>query len=217
MAWRGTDTGKLWVAVNERDELGSDLVPDYMTVVKDGGFYGWPYSYSAQHVDSRVKPPRPDLVAKASVPDYALGPHTASLGLAVRDGRGACRARFRRGHVHRSARIVEPQAAQRLPGDLRAVRQRQARGHADRRADGFRDEDGDAYGRPVGVAIDRARRAAGRRRRRQRHLARRSCARYDAMIAVARHGGGLDASGSSITNTQPLPGILRILISPPLT
>jgi glucose/arabinose dehydrogenase len=71
----------LWVAVNERDEIGSDLVPDYMTAVKDGGFYGWPYSYYGQHVDVRIQPQRPDLVAKAIVPDYALGSHTASLGL----------------------------------------------------------------------------------------------------------------------------------------
>jgi glucose/arabinose dehydrogenase len=74
-------TGTLWTAVNERDMLGDDLVPDYMTSLQDGGFYGWPYSYFGQHVDERVKPPRPDLVAKAIVPDYALGPHTASLGL----------------------------------------------------------------------------------------------------------------------------------------
>ena len=75
------ESGELWAAVNERDELGSDLVPDYMTSVKDGGFYGWPYSYYGYHVDERVKPARPDLVAKAIVPDYALGAHTASLGL----------------------------------------------------------------------------------------------------------------------------------------
>lgn len=82
-------TGELWVAVNERDELGSDLVPDYMTSVRDGGFYGWPYSYYGSHVDARVKPQRPDLVAKAIRPDYALGPHTASLGLAFAvDGSG---------------------------------------------------------------------------------------------------------------------------------
>lgn len=74
-------TSRLWTAVNERDELGNDLVPDYMTSVQDGGFYGWPYSYFGSHVDERVKPPRPDLVAKAIVPDYALGSHTASLGL----------------------------------------------------------------------------------------------------------------------------------------
>ncbi len=81
MAWEPI-TGALWTAVNERDELGNDLVPDYITSVKDGGFYGWPYSYYGQHVDDRVKPARPDLVAKAIVPDYALGSHTASLGLA---------------------------------------------------------------------------------------------------------------------------------------
>jgi glucose/arabinose dehydrogenase len=76
----------MWTAVNERDEIGSDLVPDYMTSVRDGGFYGWPYSYFGENVDERVKPPRPDLVATAIVPDYALGPHTASLGLTFADG-----------------------------------------------------------------------------------------------------------------------------------
>jgi glucose/arabinose dehydrogenase len=75
----------LWVAVNERDEIGNDLVPDYMTAVKEGAFYGWPYSYYGQHVDTRVKPQQPDLVAKAIAPDYALGAHTASLGLAFYD------------------------------------------------------------------------------------------------------------------------------------
>lgn len=75
-------TGKLWTAVNERDEIGSDLVPDYITSVKDGGFYGWPYSYYGQHVDVRVNPQNAELVAKAIAPDYAVGPHTASLGLA---------------------------------------------------------------------------------------------------------------------------------------
>ena len=74
-------SGQLWTSVNERDELGSDLVPDYFTSVRDGGFYGWPYSYFGQNVDSRIAPARPDLVAKAIKPDYALGPHTASLGL----------------------------------------------------------------------------------------------------------------------------------------
>jgi glucose/arabinose dehydrogenase len=79
-------SGQLWTAVNERDELGSDLVPDYLTSVRDGGFYGWPYSYFGQHVDERVKPARPDLVAKAIKPDYALGPHTSSLGLTFSAG-----------------------------------------------------------------------------------------------------------------------------------
>ena len=89
-------SGALWVAVNERDELGSDLVPDYMTSVRDGGFYGWPYSYYGQHVDTRPQPPRPDLVARAIKPDYALGPHTASLGLAFYDA-DAFPARYRGG------------------------------------------------------------------------------------------------------------------------
>jgi len=81
LAWE-PEQRRLWVAVNERDELGSDLVPDYMTALRDGGFYGFPYSYFGQHVDKRVKPKRPELVATAIVPEYALGPHTASLGLA---------------------------------------------------------------------------------------------------------------------------------------
>ncbi len=97
--------------VNERDELGSDLVPDYLTSVKDGGFYGWPYSYFGQHVDKRVKPPQPDLVASAIVPDYALGPHTASLGLAFYAEQQPPAAALRQRHVHRPARLVEPQAA----------------------------------------------------------------------------------------------------------
>lgn len=85
MAWEPA-SGALWVAVNERDEIGSDLVPDYMTSVQDGGFYGWPWSYYGAHVDDRVQPPRPDRVEKALVPDYALGPHTASLGLSSAKG-----------------------------------------------------------------------------------------------------------------------------------
>jgi glucose/arabinose dehydrogenase len=80
MAWQ-PDTGVLWTVVNERDEIGSDLVPDYLSSVEEGGFYGWPYSYYGPHVDTRVEPQRPDLVAQAKVPDYALGPHTGSLGL----------------------------------------------------------------------------------------------------------------------------------------
>ncbi|MGV8917451.1 MAG: PQQ-dependent sugar dehydrogenase [Pseudomonas sp.] len=86
MDWE-PQTGKLWTAVNERDELGSDLVPDYVTSVKDGAFYGWPFSYYGQHVDTRATPAHPDLVAKAIAPDYAVGPHTASLGLAFADGK----------------------------------------------------------------------------------------------------------------------------------
>ncbi len=83
MVWLGSlKVEKLWTVVNERDEIGSDLVPDYMTSVQDGAFYGWPYSYYGQHVDVRIKPQNPDMVARAIKPDYALGNHTASLGLA---------------------------------------------------------------------------------------------------------------------------------------
>ena len=87
LSWN-PETGELWVVVNERDEIGSDLVPDYMTSVKDGGFYGWPYSYFGQIVDDRIRPPRPDLIARAIKPDYALGSHTASLGLTFNEGDG---------------------------------------------------------------------------------------------------------------------------------
>lgn len=85
LSWQ-PDSGQLWVVVNERDEIGPDLVPDYMTSVQEGGFYGWPYSWYGQHVDERVKPQNPELVAVAIKPDYALGPHTASLGLAFNTG-----------------------------------------------------------------------------------------------------------------------------------
>ena len=85
LAWEPA-SGALWTAVNERDEIGSDLVPDYITSVKDGAFYGWPFSYYGQHVDVRVEPQNLDLVAKAIAPDYAVGPHTASLGLTFADG-----------------------------------------------------------------------------------------------------------------------------------
>lgn len=79
-------TGKLWAIVNERDEIGADLVPDYMTAVVEGGFYGWPYSYYGQHVDQRVQPQRPDLVQKAIKPDFALSSHVAPLGMVFYTG-----------------------------------------------------------------------------------------------------------------------------------
>jgi glucose/arabinose dehydrogenase len=79
-------TGTLWTVVNERDEIGDDVPPDYLTSVKDGGFYGWPYSYWGKIVDHRVQPQRPDLVEKSITPDYALGAHTAALGLAYYGG-----------------------------------------------------------------------------------------------------------------------------------
>ena len=105
MAWEPT-TGKLWTVVNERDELGSDLVPDYLTSVTEGGFYGWPYSYWGQHLDTRAQPPRPDLVARAIKPDFALGNHVAPLGLCTAEGAALPRLRAR--DVRRPARIVEP-------------------------------------------------------------------------------------------------------------
>jgi glucose/arabinose dehydrogenase len=154
MAWE-PETGALWVSVNERDELGSDLVPDYMTAVHDGAFYGWPFSYYGPHVDDRPKPRRPDLVAKATVPDYALGPHTASLGLAWSpDSAASLPAPLRHGMFvgqhgswNRRPRsgykvIFVPFAAGKpsgLPVDVLT---------------GFVRENGDAMGRPVGVAID---------------------------------------------------------------
>jgi glucose/arabinose dehydrogenase len=85
MGWEPS-TGMLWTVVNERDELGSDLVPDYLTSVTDGAFYGWPYSYYGAHVDTRVSPQRPELVTRAVKPDYALGSHVAALGLTFAEG-----------------------------------------------------------------------------------------------------------------------------------
>lgn len=133
MAWE-PQSGKLWTAVNERDEIGSDLVPDYITSVKDGAFYGWPFSYYGQHVDVRVSPQNPELVAKAIAPDYAVGPHTASLGLTFAEGSKLPAHQQRR--IHRPAWLVEPQTTQWLQGDIRAVRgwstQRATGGCADR-------------------------------------------------------------------------------------
>jgi glucose/arabinose dehydrogenase len=153
MAWEPA-SGMLWVAVNERDELGSDLVPDYMTSVREGGFYGWPYSYFGSHIDTRVKPQRPDLVAKALAPDYALGPHTASLGLAHSRGT-TLPARFssgmfvgQHGSWNRKPRsgykvIFVPFTEGKPSGAPIDV------------LTGFVMENGDAMGRPVGVAIDK--------------------------------------------------------------
>lgn len=87
MGWEPT-SGQLWTSVNERDEIGSDLVPDYITSVKDGAFYGWPFSYYGQHVDARVSPQNPEMVAKAIAPDYAVGPHTASIGMTFAEADG---------------------------------------------------------------------------------------------------------------------------------
>ena len=132
LAWE-PQTGALWTVVNERDGLGDETPPDYLTSVRDGGFYGWPYCYWGQTVDDRV-PQDPALVAKALTPDYALGGHTASLGLCWLPARHP--ARLPRRHGHRAARLVEPQQAQWLPGRLRAVRERSPAGTAARYPDG---------------------------------------------------------------------------------
>ncbi|MFL5562822.1 MAG: PQQ-dependent sugar dehydrogenase [Gemmatimonadaceae bacterium] len=152
MAWVPA-TGALWVAVNERDELGSDLVPDFMTAVHDGGFYGFPFSYYGQHVDKRVKPQRPDLVAAAIVPDYALGAHTASLGLAW-SGMNALPAPFangmfvgQHGSWNRSPRSGYQVVFVPFAGGTPS-------GQPIPALTGFLDGKGRALGRPVGVAID---------------------------------------------------------------
>ena len=159
LAWElgaggGTTAPVLWTVVNERDEIGSDLVPDYLTSVRDGAFYGWPYSYYGQHVDERVQPPRPDLVARAVSPDYALGPHTASLGLASAVGSrwpvpfvngmfiGQHGSWNRKPHSGYKVVFVpfdggKPSGAP--PIDVLT---------------GFLSDKGEAYGRPVGVVID---------------------------------------------------------------
>jgi len=148
------ESGALWTVVNERDELGSDLVPDYMTSVRDAGFYGWPYSYYGRHVDKRVAPQRPDLVARAIVPDYALGPHTASLGLAYAESSSLptpyTQGMFVGQHGSWNRKpysgyrvIFVPFSAGRPSGPPLDV------------LTGFLSDDGTAYGRPVGVTIDK--------------------------------------------------------------
>ncbi|WP_171083381.1 PQQ-dependent sugar dehydrogenase [Telluria aromaticivorans] len=153
MGWN-PQTGALWTVVNERDELGSDLVPDYLTSVKDGGFYGWPYSYFGKHVDERVKPPRPDLVDKALVPDYALGSHVAPLGMAFYSG--ALLPQFANGVL-----IGQHGSWNRKPLSGYNVvfvpfTDGKPSGKPVQVLTGFVDKNGDALGRPVGVAVDKA-------------------------------------------------------------
>jgi glucose/arabinose dehydrogenase len=147
-------TGTLHVVVNERDELGSDLVPDYLTAVREGAFYGWPYSYYGQHVDTRVTPQRPELVAKATKPDFALGAHVAPLRLSFYDGR-LLPARYADG-----AFIGEHGSWNRQPrAGYKLVFVPFAGGHPAGAIEdvltGFVDERGNARGRPVGVAVDK--------------------------------------------------------------
>jgi glucose/arabinose dehydrogenase len=152
MAWEPT-TGALWTVVNERDELGDDLVPDYLTSVREGAFYGWPWSYFGQHVDHRVQPANPAMVARAIAPDYALGSHVAPLGLAFYSGT-ALPPRYRggafiglHGSWNRNPKsgytvVFVPFADGRPSGPLEDV------------LGGFVNADGNAHGRPVGVAVD---------------------------------------------------------------
>ena len=153
MAWEPR-SGVLWTVVNERDEIGSDLVPDYLTSVKDGAFYGWPYSYYGAHVDERVQPPNPELVAKAIAPDYALGPHTASLGLVSSAGT-SLPAQFASGMFvgqhgswnrkpHSGYKVIFVPFASGQPAGVPVDV-----------LTGFLTDDGKARGRPVGVALDK--------------------------------------------------------------
>ncbi len=160
MAWMSAPGGApvLWTVANERDELGSDLVPDYLTSVKDGAFYGWPYSWYGQHVDSRAQPQRPDLVARAVAPDYALGAHVAALGLTAAGasplprllpGGGAAEGVFigMHGSWNRKPfsgyKVVYVGFANGRP-----------QGQPVDVLTGFLSPEGEARGRPVGVAID---------------------------------------------------------------
>jgi glucose/arabinose dehydrogenase len=147
-------SGALWTVVNERDEIGPDLVPDYLTSVKEGGFYGWPYSYYGQHLDPRVQPQRPDLVAKALVPDYSLSSHVAPLGLAFYTGtslpetyRGGAfvgeHGSWDREELNGYKVVFVPFSDGRPNGATQDV------------VTGFIDADNKACGRPVGLAIDK--------------------------------------------------------------
>ena len=160
MGW-APGTGALWTVVNERDELGSDLVPDYLTSVKDGAFYGWPYSYFGAKVDTRVKPPRPDLVAQALVPDYALGAHVAPLGMAFATGPepGAAAPASLPPSLASGAFVGEHGSWNRKPHSGYKVvfvpfEAGQPKGLPVDVLTGFLSPDGKAYGRPVGVAMD---------------------------------------------------------------
>jgi glucose/arabinose dehydrogenase len=148
-------SGALWAVVNERDEIGPDLVPDYMTSVKDGAFYGWPYSYYGQHVDPRVQPQRPDLVAKAIPPDYALSSHVAPLGLTFYTGTNLPES-YRGGafvgeHGSWNRRVLNGYKVVFVP-----FKDGKPNGKAQDVVTGFLDSNDNARGRPVGLAVDKA-------------------------------------------------------------
>jgi glucose/arabinose dehydrogenase len=147
------ESGVLWTVVNERDELGPNLVPDYMTSVKDGAFYGWPYSYYGQHLDPRVKPQRPDLVKKAVVPDYALSSHVAPLGLVFYTSESLPQK-------YRGGAFIGQHGSwdrQQFNG-YKVIFVPFSGGHPNGKAEdvvtGFINANGEARGRPVGVAVD---------------------------------------------------------------
>jgi hypothetical protein len=153
LAWV-PETGALWVAVNEREELGGDLPPDYMTAVHEHGFYGWPYSYHGAHIDERVKPARPDLADQALVPDYALGAHTASLGLAYATGT-SLPGRFNNGMI-----VTQHGSWNRIPrSGYRVIfvpfNGGKPSGPPVALLTGFLNGDENSQGRPVGVAIEK--------------------------------------------------------------
>jgi glucose/arabinose dehydrogenase len=154
LAWE-PETSKLWAVVNERDEIGPDLVPDYLTSVQDGGFYGWPYSYYGQHLDPRVRPQRPDLVATAIAPDYALSSHVAPLGVVMYAG-ADLPANYRGG-----AFVSEHGSWDRSPLNGYKVvfvpfSGGRPSGQAQDVVTGFLDANNRARGRPVGMTVDRS-------------------------------------------------------------
>jgi glucose/arabinose dehydrogenase len=152
LAWKPGST-QLWTVVNERDEIGSDLVPDYLTSVQDGAFYGWPWSYYGAQVDSRVQPPRPDKVAQAIAPDYALGTHVAPLGLTFSDARGMP-AVFADGVFvgEHGSWNRNPQAGYKVV--FVPFKDGKPAGTPVDFLTGFLNGDGEAQGRPVGVTLD---------------------------------------------------------------
>jgi glucose/arabinose dehydrogenase len=154
LSWE-PQSGALWAVVNERDEVGPDLVPDYLTSVREGGFYGWPYSYWGQHLDPRVQPQRPDLVAKAIVPDYSLSSHVAPLGLAFDTGNNLPP------NYHGGAFVGEHGSWNRSSfNGYKVVFVPFTDGHPSGKAQdvvtGFLNSNGEARGRPVGLAIDKS-------------------------------------------------------------
>jgi glucose/arabinose dehydrogenase len=154
LSWE-PETGTLWAVVNERDELGPDLVPDYLTSVKDGGFYGWPYSYYGQHLDPRVQPQRPDLVAKAIAPDYALSSHVAPLGVAFYTGASLPGA-YRGGAFVGEHGSWDRQQLNGYKVVFVPFNGGRPNGMAQDVVSGFIDSDNKARGRPVGLAIDKS-------------------------------------------------------------